>query len=81
MRRFKSTVQAHRFVGVHAAVRNLFNLGRHLVAVDHYRTLRKGAFASWDRAVRFDGNPTAGDCGRAELTWQYPLLIAALRCV
>jgi hypothetical protein len=21
---------------------------------------------------RFDGNPTAGDCGRAELTWQYP---------
>jgi putative transposase len=29
MRRFKSMFQAHRFVGVHAAVSNLFNLGRH----------------------------------------------------
>jgi len=36
---------------VHAAVTNLFNLGRHLVAPGHYRTLRQGAFASWDRAV------------------------------
>jgi putative transposase len=35
MRRFKSVVQAPRFVGVHAAVSNLFNLGRHLVAADH----------------------------------------------
>jgi len=43
--------QAQRFVGVHAAVSNLFNLGRHLVAAGHYRTLRRGAFASWDRAV------------------------------
>jgi putative transposase len=51
MRRFKSTLQAQRFVGVHAAVSNLFNLGRHLVAAGHYRTLRQGAFASWDRAV------------------------------
>ena len=51
MRRFKSMFQAQRFVHVHAAVSNLFNLGRHLVAADHYRTLRQGAFASWDRAV------------------------------
>ena len=51
LRRFKSMVQAQRFVGVHAAVTNLFNLGRHLVAAGHYRTLRQGAFASWDRAV------------------------------
>ena len=51
MRRFKSTFQAQRFVSVHAAVSNLFNLGRHLVAAGHYRTLRQGAFASWDRAV------------------------------
>jgi putative transposase len=51
MRRFKSMVQAQRFVGVHAAVTNLFNLGRHLVAAGHYRTLRQGAFASWDLAV------------------------------
>ena len=51
MRRFKSMLQAQRFVHVHAAVSNLFNLGRHLVAAGHYRTLRRSAFASWDRAV------------------------------
>ena len=51
MRRFKSTFQAQRFVSVHAAVSNLFNLGRHLIAAAHYRTLRQGAFVSWDRAV------------------------------
>jgi hypothetical protein len=28
-----------------------FNLGRHLVAAGHYRTLRHGAFASWNRAA------------------------------
>jgi hypothetical protein len=45
-------VQAQRFVGVHAAVSNLRNLGRHLVAADHYRTLRQAAFASWDMAAK-----------------------------
>jgi putative transposase len=44
-------LQAHRFVRVHAAVANLFNLGRHLVAAGQYRTLRQEAYASWDRAV------------------------------
>jgi putative transposase len=43
--------QAQRFVYVHAAVSNLFSLGRHLVAAGHYRTLRQGAFATWDLAV------------------------------
>jgi putative transposase len=51
MRRFKSILQAQRFVSIHAAVSNLFDLGRHLVAAGHYRTLRQGAFASWDSAV------------------------------
>ena len=51
LRRFKSMSQAQRFVLVHAAVSNLFNLGRHLVAADHYRALRRSAFASWDRAA------------------------------
>jgi putative transposase len=51
MRRFKSVRQAQRFVRVHAAVSNLFNLGRHLVAAGHYRMLRQRALASWDRAV------------------------------
>jgi len=48
MRRFKSTRQAQRFLSVHAAVYNLFNIGRHLVSANHYRDLRQGAFASWD---------------------------------
>jgi putative transposase len=51
MRRFKSARQAQRFLGVHAAVSNLFNLGRHLVRAEHYRDLRVSAFNEWSRAV------------------------------
>jgi putative transposase len=51
MRRFKSVMQAQRFVTAHAAVQNLFNLGRHLVRAQHYRDLRIGAFDEWSRAV------------------------------
>ena len=51
MRRFKSVRQAQRFVSGHAAVQNLFNLGRHLVGAQHYRDLRTSAFAEWSRAV------------------------------
>ena len=51
MRRFKSVGQAQRFLGAHAAVSNLFNLGRHLVRAQHYRNLRESAFADWSRAV------------------------------
>ena len=48
MRRFKSTQQAQRFLTVHAAVYNLFNLGRHLVSARNYRVFRSRAFASWN---------------------------------
>jgi transposase-like protein len=51
MRKFKSVRQAQRFLGTHAAVSNLFNLGRHLVRAQHYRNLRTSAFAEWGRAV------------------------------
>ena len=51
MRKFKSTRQAQRFVTAHAAVQNMFNLGRHLVRAQHYRDLRIGAFSEWSRAV------------------------------
>ena len=51
MRRFKSIGQAQRFRGAHAAVSNLFNLGRHLVRAQHYRDLRVSAFNDWSRAV------------------------------
>ena len=48
MRRFKSMRQAQRFLTVHAAVYNLFNLGRHLVSAKNYRFFRLRAFASWN---------------------------------
>jgi putative transposase len=51
MRKFKSVGQAQRFLGAHAAVSNLFNLGRHLVRAEHYRNLRESPFADWSRAV------------------------------
>ena len=51
MRKLKSMRQAQRFLGAHAAVSNLFNLGRHLVRAGHYRDLRVSAFEEWSRAV------------------------------
>lgn len=51
MRKFKSVRQAQRFVTAHAAVSNLFNLGRHLIRAQHYRDLRVSAFNEWSRAV------------------------------
>jgi putative transposase len=51
IRKFKSVNQAQRFLGVHSAVYNLFNLGRHLVSAKFYRLLRLRAFATWDQAV------------------------------
>ncbi len=50
-RRFKSVKHAQRFLGAHAAVYNLFNLGRHLIRAEHYRNLRISAFIEWERAV------------------------------
>ena len=47
MKRFKSAAQAQRFLTIHAAVYNLFNLGRHLVCAEHYRNLRIDAFEQW----------------------------------
>jgi putative transposase len=51
MRKFKSMEQAQRFLDVHAAVYNLFNLSRHLVSAENYRFFRQRAFASWESAV------------------------------
>ena len=51
MRKFKSMRQAQRFLGVHAAVSNLFNLGRHLIRAEHNRDLRVSGFEEWSRAV------------------------------
>ena len=51
MRKIKSVRQAQRFLGAHAAVNNLFNLGRHLVKAEHYRSLRMSAFSEWSRVI------------------------------
>jgi putative transposase len=51
MRKFKSMEQAQRFLNAHAAVCNLFNLGRHLVSAENYRFFRQRAFSSWEKAV------------------------------
>ena len=51
MRKFKSMTQAQRFLETHAAVYNLFNLGRHLVSAKSYRYFRLRAFASWENAT------------------------------
>jgi putative transposase len=49
--KFKSTGQAQRFLGAHAAVSNLFNLYRHKVGAQHHLDLRVSAFTYWPRAV------------------------------
>jgi putative transposase len=51
MRKFKSMEQAQRFLNAHAAVYNLFNMGRHLVSAENYRLFRQRAFASWEKAA------------------------------
>jgi hypothetical protein len=38
-------------VRTHAAVSNLFNLGRHKVGAQHYRNLRISALTAWSSAV------------------------------
>jgi transposase-like protein len=51
MGKFKSMEQAQRFLNAHAAVYNLFNLGRHLVSAENHRYFRLRAFASWESAA------------------------------
>jgi len=51
MGKFKSIRQIQTFVTAHAAVQNLFNLGRHLVRAEYYWNLRVSAFREWSRAV------------------------------
>ena len=48
---FKSMKQAQRFLDIHPAVYNLFNLGRHLVSAEIYRCFRLRSFASWNNAA------------------------------
>jgi putative transposase len=47
MQRFKSAASAQRFLSVHAAVHNTFNLQRHLVSRSTLRIFRSEAAAQW----------------------------------
>jgi putative transposase len=51
MQRFKSPGSAQRFLSVHAAVHNNFNLQRHLISRSTLRTFRAEAAAQWQTVV------------------------------
>jgi transposase-like protein len=51
MQRFKSPGSAQRFLSVHAAVQNNFNVQRHLTSRHTLRILRDEAFQTWRAAT------------------------------
>jgi hypothetical protein len=51
MQRFKSARSAQRFLSMHAAVHNTFNLQRHLVSRSTLRIFRAEAANQWRNAV------------------------------
>ena len=51
MQRFKSARSAQRFVSMHAAIHNTFDLERHLVSRSTLRTFRAEAANEWRNAV------------------------------
>src|ERR1700686_1807640 len=51
MQRFKSAGSAQRFLNIHAAVHNTFNLQRHLISRSTLRIFRAEAAAQWQNAV------------------------------
>jgi transposase-like protein len=51
MQRFKSPSSAQRFLTLHAAVHNLFNVQRHLIPRRRLRLYRSEAFEQWRRVA------------------------------
>src|SRR5437588_737702 len=51
MQRFKSARSAQRFLSMHAAVHNTFNLQRHLVSRSTLRIFRAEAASAWRSAA------------------------------
>jgi transposase-like protein len=51
MQRFKSAGSAQRFLSIHAAVHNTFNLQRHLISRSTLRIFRAEATANWQEAL------------------------------
>ena len=51
MKRFKSPGSAQRFLSIHAAVYNVFNIQRHLTSRRTLRVFRDQAMLTWRRAI------------------------------
>ncbi len=51
MQRFKSPGSAQRFLSVHAAVYNTFNVQRHLISRPTLRLFRAEAMTYWNAAT------------------------------
>jgi hypothetical protein len=51
MQGFKSAKSAQRFVSVHAAAYNTFNVQRHLVSRTTHRRFRTAAYQTWREAT------------------------------
>ena len=51
MQRFKSPGSAQRFLSVHAAVENAFNVQRDLTSAQSHRVLRAAAMSTWREVV------------------------------
>ncbi len=51
MQRFKSPGSAQKFLSIHAAVYNIFNVQRHLTSAQTHRTLRAAAMNTWREAA------------------------------
>jgi transposase-like protein len=51
MQRFKSPGSAQRFLSVHAAVHNTFNVERHLISRKTLKPFRAAAMEQWREAT------------------------------
>ena len=51
MQGFKSTWSAQRFLSIHAATYNIFNVQRHLTSARTYRAFRASAMQTWREVV------------------------------
>jgi transposase-like protein len=51
MQGFKSAASAQRFVSVHAAVYNVFNVQRHLISRAIFHGFRAEAHRAWNNAT------------------------------
>ena len=49
MQRFRTTRSLQKFTSIHSSVTNHFNLQRHLITRDDYKTKREAALIEWQQ--------------------------------